>query len=259
MQKSLVVACYAYDGGSGKTTTTLQVAKQLVAMGYTVLCLDMDPKGSLTARIGLTPEQTQSIKAGMNTSNLLLCVSPIEATAIQIKENLFVVGTVVPDENDTGISLQAAAARIQTKSPNHNWLRRAIDRSLITLFDVILVDCPATSDILTANIVYACDYVITPVQLDRESVTDVGNVAKMVAEMGELSDRKPALGGVVLTKTEPRTKLYREVRLEVLGLGVKMLAEIPYRVGVDSEKIIFNSYLTAAGHVALWLEAAKNA
>ena len=54
-QPGAVIATGNFKGGVGKTTVSMSVAQGLSLKGYKVLCIDLDPQGSLTSLFGLTP------------------------------------------------------------------------------------------------------------------------------------------------------------------------------------------------------------
>ena len=241
------ISAYAHDGGCGKTTSAINLARHLAQRGLSVLCIDMDAKASLTSRIGLASGNVEQVNAGMNIASVMEGKTTIEDAAIVVDDNLFILGTEIPADG-TETTLPLVASRIQAKSPNHNRLHRAI-RSAEGLFDVCIIDCAPIADVLAVNAIYAADWILSPVRLDEESVTDTKNVMRMVEEIRELTDRKPVIKGLIFTQTNPTTRAYKRTWPEVAKLGVPVLGEIRMFTGVDASKQIFDSYASIAGKI----------
>lgn len=234
------ISNFSLDGGCGKTTTVLNLARHLAGMGFAVLCVDMDAKASLTSRMEHSDYVKGLINTGRNIASVLSgSIDAIDAS-VSISENFCFLGTEIPAD---GIepTLPVVASRIQAKSPNHNRLHRALVQ-VDSFFDVCLIDCPPVASALTANIIYASDLVVSPVRLDEESITDTRNVIRMVAEIAELTDRKPKLAGLILTQTNPQTRLYKRTWPQVAALGVPILGEIRMFTGEDASRRILSSY-----------------
>lgn len=254
-----VISNYSYDGGCGKTTATINIGRHLANLGLTVLLIDIDPKASLTNRVGLTEPQKNLVNNGLNVSSVLLGEKSIVDCAIQLgDQSLFILGTEIPAPGvDT--TLQFTASKILAKSPNHNRLHRAIKRVDINFFDVVLIDCPPTADVLTINAIYASDWVISPVRLDEESVTDTQNVMRMVAEINELTDRAPALKGLILNQVSPSTRAYKATWPQVAALGVPVLTQVSLFTGINASKQISEGFLPVSIGIYDWVKGKDNA
>lgn len=241
------ISFYSYDGGCGKTTSTANIARHLAQMGIKVLCIDLDPKASLTARLGPTEYQKNLINTGINISSVLLGEKPLIDALVAIDKTLYLVGTEIPAPG-VELSLPLTASKIQKKSPAHDRLFAALAQAE-SLFDICLIDCPPAADILAINAIYAADWVISPVRLDEESVTDTQNVIRMIEEIGSMTDRKPQIMGLIFTQTAPHTRQYKETWPQVVKLGAPVLAEIKLFTGADARKRIFSGYETVVDKI----------
>ena len=50
-----IIAVAQHKGGTGKTTTCINLGASLCDMGKTVLVVDLDPQASLTVSLGINP------------------------------------------------------------------------------------------------------------------------------------------------------------------------------------------------------------
>lgn len=231
--KPLTIAIYNHDGGCGKTTTTINLAKHLVHKGQNVLVIDLDPMGRATNRAGITIGTHNSIGDVMTRRNT------VGGAKVLTPGGWWCIGA--------DGRLVETAAYLQSKSPNHNYLQRALAN--LSGFDVVLIDCASSADILTVNMLYATDCLIVPVALDQDSVNDLGNTLGMIGEMDE--EDRPDVLGCVLTKVNARTSAYARYKQQLSAVGCGILAEIPKREGVNAEDEIFAAYARLADVVRL--------
>lgn len=241
--KTPVIAIWNYDGGAGKTTTTYNLAVNLKKLGVNVVCVDLDPKGGLTSKlkVEITNNGIADVMMGRNT--------PLIA-AQNGESDVVIIGT--------DVRLSETAAAIQAKSPNHHYLSRAIGK-MGTAFDVVLIDCPPSADVLITNMAFASDYIIIPVELNEDSGKDASRVMEMVAEAQEVFGKAPKILGMVLTKVNAQTVGYRKAKAEVEGLGLPIIAEIAKREGVNAGESISNAYAPVAEMIQLLIVGGKNA
>lgn len=241
--KTPVIAIWNYDGGAGKTTTTYNLAVNLKRLGVNVICIDLDPKGGFTSKtkVEITNNGIADVMMGRNT--------PLIA-AQNGEGDIVVIGT--------DVRLSETAAAIQAKSPNHHYLSRAIGK-LGTAFDVVLIDCPPSADVLITNMAFASDYIIIPVELNEDSKSDASRVVEMVAEAEEVFGKAPKILGIVFTKVNAQTVAYRKAKAEVETLGLPILAEIAKREGVTAGEMILNGYMSVAEMVQAVIVGGKNA
>jgi len=243
LKKPIVIADWNHDGGAGKTTTTYNLAVNLKKLGVNVLCVDLDPKGGLTskAKVKIENNGIADVIKGRNT--------PMNAAQVG-EDDIVIIGT--------DVRLSETAAEIQAKSPNHHYLSRVISK-LGDAFDIVLVDCSPSADVLITNVAFAADYIIIPVELNEDSKSDASRVVEMVAEAEEVFGKAPKILGIVLTKVNAQTVAYRKAKAEVETLGLPILAEIAKREGVTAGEMILNGYMSVAEMVKSVIVGGQNA
>ncbi len=159
-------------GGSGKTTTTFNLAGALAERGCRVLVVDLDPQASFSRSLTTNG-------AGPKLSNVLM--APTEEFAKLVHptpvDNLF----LIPADPD----LKAIELRYGELAGHHNRLRSCLTKFLPDQFDFIFIDCPPSLSTLTSNALVAAREVIIPVDgstYGTEALKDTRESIKLVQE-----------------------------------------------------------------------------
>jgi chromosome partitioning protein len=143
------IAIANQKGGTGKTTTTVNLAAALTRQGKKILLVDMDPQASL--------------------SEYFISPAKLEASGPLLYDALLHGATVKPYELGelvallpTTIDLAAAEIELPTKLNQERTLARYL-RQFATQFDICLIDCPPSLGVLSTNGLAAAQYVLVPV------------------------------------------------------------------------------------------------
>ena len=210
-----------FKGGCGKTTTVLNLGAALSTAGESVLLIDNDVQGNLTAALGYTPaEQFRTL------ANLMLA-------AIDYPEDLELHLQRAVLHTDSGLDLipanrrlADAAARLQVMQLSQynavGEMDRACEKVMAALleplksqYDYIIIDCGLKHELLTVNALAASDYCIIPVQshfLASEGIPDVLELVKSVQTKFNPSLK---IAGILLTMYQSRPQLCQSVRASV--------------------------------------------
>jgi len=199
-----IIAVANQKGGVGKTTTAINVAACLAALGRRVLLFDLDPQANATSGLGM-----EKIEGGSAYRVLLGEGGLLD----KIKKTSFDRLEIIPSEVDLcGLDIELARS--------DNYLQR-VTAALQPIvesqrFDLVLVDCPPSLGILTLNAFAAAHGVLVPLQCEYYALEGISMLNRI---MGQLHDTgvnpRLELFGVVMTMFDGRTKLSQQVVSEV--------------------------------------------
>ncbi|MEG1752248.1 MAG: AAA family ATPase [Clostridia bacterium] len=198
-----ILAFTNQKGGVGKTTTCVNVAACISAMGKQTLLIDLDPQGNATS--GLGGEK----KSGMKTMYNVIDGDCMAKEAIQptLINNLDLIPATV--------DLAGAEIHLVEIKNRENVIKNALN-TLKNDYDFIFIDCPPSLGLLTINALTASDAVIIPIQCEfyaLEGLSQLMNTIRLIKQTG--LNAKLDVDGVVLTMKDNRSNLVAQVSDEI--------------------------------------------
>lgn len=197
-----VVSLVNQKGGVGKSTTAINLAGYLAALGKYVLLVDMDPQANATSGLGLEPENL-NLSLYHSLIGGLLPEDSIRKTSIFGYE-------VIPASSD----LAGATVELVPQA-NREFRLYELLRRVRTNYDYILVDCPPSLGLLTINGLVAADEVIIPVQCEYYALEGLGQLLKTVELVQDNLKSPTKIKGALLTMYDRRNRLARQVKKEM--------------------------------------------
>ena len=167
LKEPRILAIVNQKGGVGKTTTTVNLATALAAVGKQVLVIDFDPQGNASTGLGI-----ESARRLLTSYDLLLNeISVAEATQATAVPNLAVIPST--------IDLSGAEIEMVSLVKREFKLQVAINDSLVR-YDYILIDCPPSLGLLTINALVAADAVLIPLQCEFYALEGLSHLVRTI-------------------------------------------------------------------------------
>ena len=208
-----VIAIINQKGGVGKSTTAINLSAALGEMGKQVLLIDLDPQGNSSSGLGVEKNRVSRCiyDALLNDIPLTDIIIP------DVSKGLDVVPAT--------INLAGAEVELVSEMARENRLKDAIG-PMRGRYDYVFIDCPPSLGLLTINALVAADKLLIPIQCEFYALE---GVTKLLDSMKRVKSRlNPSLDiyGVLLTMSDNRTTLSRQVSDEVRRYFGKIVFEI---------------------------------
>jgi chromosome partitioning protein len=193
-----IIAISNRKGGTGKSTSTLNIGAALARKGYRVLLVDLDPQANLTQAMGLET-------APYTIHGALVGLHRLQAVQTGVANLALVAGS----------SALSALERQRGHETGSELLLRQLLADFRERCDFILLDCPPALDLLTIN-AYACaTQVYVPLEAQLFSTSGFELVVKLTARVQQQLNPSLVVGGCFFTRFDRRKILRREVSDEL--------------------------------------------
>lgn len=193
-----VIAICNQKGGTGKTTTSVNLSVYLAMEGKRTLLIDADPQGNSTSGLGID-------KNALEKSLYHVLLNHVGISEVLQKtdiENL----KIIP----SNIDLIGAEVELITEPEREQRLRQALEK-VSDDFDYVIIDCPPSLGILTLNALVSATSVLIPVQCEYYALEGLGQLTKTINLIKENLNPILKIEGVLLTMADFRTNLTTEV------------------------------------------------
>ena len=186
-------------GGVGKTTTAVNLASCVAALGKKVLLCDFDPQGNATSGTGVV------LRPGRDIYDALISSVP---TSECIQKTQWC--DVFPSD------IRLAAAELElSQEENREAKLASILAPVVGNYDYIFIDCPPSLGLLTINALCACSQIIVPMQCEYFALEGLSQLVSSIRTVRRMYKPELDIEGIILTMFDSRTNLSIQVAEEL--------------------------------------------
>lgn len=190
--KATTIAVINQKGGVGKTTTTVNLATAMSAIGKEVLVIDLDPQGNSTTGFG--------VSKGRGIASSYGVLLGVELPEYVIKHTYIKGLDIIPST----IDLSAAEVELFSQPNRESKLKRAISA---LQYDYIFIDCPPGFGLININALNAAQKIIIPLQCEFYALEGLAQLFKTIQSVKTTINKDLIVSGIVLTMYDRRNSL----------------------------------------------------
>jgi chromosome partitioning protein len=201
--KHRIITIANQKGGVGKTTTAINLATALAAIGERVLIVDLDPQGNASTGLGIDRKDRK-----LSTYDLLVGANTISEVAMP---------TAVPNLWIAASTMDLLGVEMEIGRENDRVFRmkKALMHDDADLYDYILIDCPPSFNLLTMNALAAAQSVLVPLQCEFFALEGLSQLLETVDQVRRTVNPALDIQGIVLTMFDSRNNLAQQVVSDV--------------------------------------------
>ena len=195
-----IIAVVNQKGGVGKTTSAVNLTAALSELGLRVLLCDFDPQANATSGMGVD-------KRVIKQSVYDVIINHTDPAAAVVHTRF---GDVLPSHPN----LAGAGVELIVADGRERQLAMAL-QPLRSKYDVILIDCPPSLELLTLNGLCAADSILVPVQCEYYALEGLSDLMATLRQVKRRLNPHLEIFGVILTMFDGRTNFSAQVAQEV--------------------------------------------
>ena len=198
-----VIAIANQKGGTGKTTTTVNLGIGLVMQGKKVLLVDADAQGNLTDSLGF--HEPDNLPASLSS----VLTKSMTEEPYEPNEGIL--------HHEEGIELMPGNIELSAIEVSlvNTMSRETVLRSYINTvkdkYDYVLIDCMPSLGMMTINALAAADSVIIPVQAHYLPAKGMTQLLQTIARVRRQINPKLTIDGVLVTMVDNRTNFAKDI------------------------------------------------
>ncbi|MGQ0527633.1 MAG: ParA family protein [Alphaproteobacteria bacterium] len=196
-----ILAVTNQKGGVGKTTTAINLATALAAIGQKVLLMDLDAQGNATTGLGIRRSDIKGSMYDILFEDALIADCVMETKVPRL--------SIVP----SSVHLSGAEIELVNEENREYRLKDRLHQSLP--YNYVIIDCPPSLNLITLNALVAVDSVIVPLQCEFYALEGLSHLVKTIERVRKNFNPALDIHGIVLTMYDRRNRLSSAVQDDV--------------------------------------------
>lgn len=194
--KTCIISIINQKGGTGKTTTSVNLSSALAALGHKVLTIDLDPQGNLSYSLGFEEFENSIYNALTEETSF---------DKIVLKSENF---DLIPAD----IKLADFELDLVNTYNRYFKLKTVFEKNNISNYDFVIIDCPPSISLLTLNALTASNYILIPMQFEVLSLQGLKMILKTYQNVVEKLNPDLQIAGILPVMYDKRRNVTKEIK-----------------------------------------------